>query len=131
MRIWAITRSAFSDPHARFMEIFREAAKVICPKGINFSNPFLRKSHRHALCNPDFKDMMVLWIISAVNGQDKIEITVNGEAHQVNSGARVTDLIKHLELAQERLAIELNLSILPRLKWAETELRSGDKLEIV
>jgi len=71
------------------------------------------------------------WIISAVDGQDMIEITVNGDAHQINPGVRVTDLIKHLELAQERLAIELNHSILPRAKWAETELRSGDRLEIV
>jgi len=71
------------------------------------------------------------WIISAVNLQDIIEITVNGEAHQINPGARVTELIKQLELAQERLAIELNKSILPRAKWAETELRAGDRLEIV
>jgi len=66
-----------------------------------------------------------------VNGQNTVEITVNGDAHQVNPGARVTDLIKQLELAPERLAIELNLSILPRAKWAVTELRPGDKLEIV
>lgn len=66
-----------------------------------------------------------------VNKQDTIEIIVNGEARQSPSGARVTDLVKQLELAPERLAIELNLSILPRSKWAETELRSGDRLEIV
>ena len=66
-----------------------------------------------------------------MNGQNTIEIIVNGDAHQVNPDARVTDLIKQLELAPERLAIELNLSILPRAKWAETELRLGDKLEIV
>jgi thiamine biosynthesis protein ThiS len=41
------------------------------------------------------------------------------------------DLVKQLELAPERLAIELNLSILPRAKWAETELKSGDRLELV
>jgi thiamine biosynthesis protein ThiS len=66
-----------------------------------------------------------------VNGQDTIEIIVNGDEHQVNQGARITDLIKQLELTPERLAIELNLSILPRAKWAETELKPGDKLEIV
>jgi len=75
--------------------------------------------------------MNVQWIISAVNEQDIIEITVNGQTHRINPGARVTDLIKQLELAQERLAIELNISILPRAKWAETELRPGDRLEIV
>jgi sulfur carrier protein len=66
-----------------------------------------------------------------MNGQDTIEIIVNGDARQVSQGVRVTDLIKQLELATERLAIELNLSILPRAKWSETELRSGDRLEIV
>ena len=70
-------------------------------------------------------------IISGMNGQDTIEIIVNGDALQVSRSARVTDLIKQLELASERLAIELNLSILPRAKWAETELRPGDRLEIV
>jgi len=66
-----------------------------------------------------------------VNGQSTIEIIVNGDPHQVSLGARVTDLIKQLDLAQERLAIELNFSILPRAKWTETELRPGDRLEIV
>jgi len=66
-----------------------------------------------------------------MNGQDTIEIIVNGEAQQLSPGSRVTDLIKQLELAPERLAIELNLSILPRAKWSETELKSGDRLEIV
>ena len=70
-------------------------------------------------------------IISGMNGQDTIEIIVNGDALQVSQGARVTDLVKQLELAPERLAIELNLSILPRAKWPEIELRPGDRLEIV
>ncbi len=63
--------------------------------------------------------------------QETIKIIINGETHQVSRGARVTDLIKQLELTPERLAVELNLSILPRAKWAETELRPGDRLEIV
>jgi thiamine biosynthesis protein ThiS len=66
-----------------------------------------------------------------MNGQNTIEVIVNGDAHQVRLGASVTDLVKQLELAPERLAIELNLSILPRAKWAETELKPGDRLELV
>jgi sulfur carrier protein ThiS len=42
-----------------------------------------------------------------MNGQGTIEIIVNGEACQVSPGARVTDLVKQLELAPERLAIEM------------------------
>jgi thiamine biosynthesis protein ThiS len=66
-----------------------------------------------------------------MNAQDTIEVIVNGDAHQVSLGASVTDLVNQLELAPERLAIELNLSILPRAKWAETELKPGDRLELV
>ncbi len=66
-----------------------------------------------------------------VNGANTIEITVNGETCKIAQGACVTDLINQLELTPQRLAIELNLSILPRPKWSETELKPGDKLEIV
>jgi thiamine biosynthesis protein ThiS len=76
-------------------------------------------------------DVVVWRIIYGVNKPDTIEIIVNGEARHAPTGARVTDLVEQLELAPERLAIELNLSILPRSKWADTELQSGDRLEIV
>ncbi|MGH9839980.1 MAG: sulfur carrier protein ThiS [Blastocatellia bacterium] len=60
-----------------------------------------------------------------------MQITVNGEAHRLATGSKVTDLVSKLQLAEKRLAIELNLNILPRAKWAETALNDGDKLEIV
>jgi sulfur carrier protein len=61
----------------------------------------------------------------------KIEITVNGEPYRIGDGATVIDLVNALKLVAERLAIELNLSILPRTAWDETKLKSGDQLEIV
>ncbi len=66
-----------------------------------------------------------------MNGQNTIEVIVNGDAHQISPESRVMDLIRRLDLPPERVAIELNLSILPRAKWAETELKPGDRLEIV
>lgn len=66
-----------------------------------------------------------------VNEQATIEITVNGEPRQITSEASVNDLVASLELTAARLAIELNLSILPRNSWATTKLQNGDKLEIV
>lgn len=60
-----------------------------------------------------------------------IEIIINGEPRQVAAASTVTDLIRDLKLTPERLAIELNLSILPRSAWTETRLQSGDRLEIV
>jgi thiamine biosynthesis protein ThiS len=66
-----------------------------------------------------------------VNQSDLIQITVNGDSVTLAAGAKVTDLIAELQLAEARLAIELNLDILPRARWADTVLQAADKLEIV
>jgi len=66
-----------------------------------------------------------------VNEQNNIEITVNGETHTIGSGSSISELVTSLDLTAGRLAVELNLSIVPRSAWAETTLQPGDKLEIV
>lgn len=66
-----------------------------------------------------------------VNEQTTIEIAINGELRRIAAESRVSDLVALLDLTPQRLAIELNLSILPRPAWAETILQNGDKLEIV
>lgn len=66
-----------------------------------------------------------------VNQQTIIEVTINGESRTIAAESTVTDLVTLLDLTAQRLAIELNLSILPRPAWAETRLQAGDKLEIV
>jgi len=66
-----------------------------------------------------------------VNEENHIQIIVNGEQVDLARGSKVADLVQALELSEKRLAIELNLIILPRTKWAETELQTGDKLEVV
>lgn len=68
---------------------------------------------------------------AGVSEQNVIEIIVNGEPRQITAGSSITDLVTTMELAAGRLAIEFNLSILPRAAWPETRLQAGDKLEIV
>jgi thiamine biosynthesis protein ThiS len=63
--------------------------------------------------------------------QTKISIVVNGENRAAKSGATVTDLLGDLGLNSGRVAIERNLEILPRPKWAETKVEAGDRYEIV
>ncbi len=58
-------------------------------------------------------------------------ITVNGENRAMSAGATVTDLLRELGLDPGRVAIERNLEILPRPKWAETHVEAGDRYEIV
>jgi thiamine biosynthesis protein ThiS len=60
-----------------------------------------------------------------------IPITVNGERREAKAGATVVDLLLELGLNSGRVAIERNLEILPRPKWQETQIASGDCYEIV
>jgi sulfur carrier protein len=60
-----------------------------------------------------------------------LTIAVNGENRAAKPGATVTDLLRELGLDSGRVAIERNLEILPRPKWAETKVEAGDRYEIV
>ncbi|HEY2351398.1 MAG TPA: sulfur carrier protein ThiS [Candidatus Acidoferrum sp.] len=60
-----------------------------------------------------------------------LDITVNGEHRVAAQGATVADLLQELKLPPGRVAIERNLEILPRPRWNETLVRTGDSYEIV
>ncbi len=60
-----------------------------------------------------------------------IEIDVNGDTRQVESGTTVSDLLQHLDLQGKRVAVEYNLEILPRSQHTATVLQSRDRVEIV
>jgi thiamine biosynthesis protein ThiS len=62
---------------------------------------------------------------------ETLTIQVNGEAREVPQGLNVTQLVAHLGLTANRLAIERNLAILPRRDWERTVVSGGDKFEIV
>jgi thiamine biosynthesis protein ThiS len=59
-----------------------------------------------------------------------MKLTINGEAKEIAVGS-VAELVAHLGMKADRVAIELNREIVPRDRWASTSLRDGDKLEIV
>jgi thiamine biosynthesis protein ThiS len=60
-----------------------------------------------------------------------ILIQVNGENRETTAGTTVAELLSQLGLNSGRLAIELNLRILPKAKWEETRIAEGDRFEIV
>jgi sulfur carrier protein len=60
-----------------------------------------------------------------------VQIKVNGETREMPDGALLKDLVASLNLAAERIAIELNQEVVRRGEWANTELREGDRVEIV
>ena len=61
----------------------------------------------------------------------EIQIIVNGEARSVPVGLGVPGLLRHLGLPADRVAIEHNLEVLPRSQWVATDVKPGDKFEIV
>ena len=62
---------------------------------------------------------------------ETLTIQVNGESQEVPVGMNVTQLVAHLGLSANRLAVERNLEIVPREQWGSTRVSGGDKFEIV
>lgn len=60
-----------------------------------------------------------------------LEIVINGEKRLVPSGLSVVNLLKVLEIAPDRVAIELNRHIIRQPAWADTLVEAGAQIEIV
>lgn len=60
-----------------------------------------------------------------------IEVTVNGERKQVPSGESLAALLDTLKVPADRVAIELNKSIVRKRDWNETPVPNGSAIEIV
>ena len=66
-----------------------------------------------------------------MNLAESIQVQVNGERKELRAGMSVHEVLEHLGLNPGRVAIEYNLEILPKAKWEETRIASGDRFEIV
>lgn len=60
-----------------------------------------------------------------------LNVFVNGEARQVPSNLSVASLLEWLKLPSERVAVELNQSIVRKRDWQETPIAGGAQVEIV
>lgn len=60
-----------------------------------------------------------------------MQIQLNGEPFELPDAQSVADLLARLELGGRRVAVELNLDIVPRSQRASTALKDGDRVEIV
>ena len=60
-----------------------------------------------------------------------IDISVNGRARRVPAGSTLAQLLESLGLDRGRVAVELNLRVVPRAEHATLRLNHGDKLEVV
>jgi thiamine biosynthesis protein ThiS len=60
-----------------------------------------------------------------------MQATINGEIQALSEGSTVASLIGTLGLDTQKVAIEVNLAIVPRSLYGETLLSDGDRIEIV
>ena len=60
-----------------------------------------------------------------------MELIINGHSEQVPDGISAAQLIDHLGLQGDRLAMEVNREIVPRSTFDQHRLQAGDQVEIV
>ncbi|CAI8735681.1 Sulfur carrier protein ThiS [compost metagenome] len=61
----------------------------------------------------------------------RMRIQLNGEPFELPDGESVAALLNRLDLAGRRVAVELNLDIVPRSQHDSTALNEGDQVEVV
>jgi sulfur carrier protein len=61
----------------------------------------------------------------------EIQIVVNGQVRRVQEGQTLTQLLVSLEIAGDRIAVELDRKIVRRSEWDRTTVAPGAMLEIV
>jgi thiamine biosynthesis protein ThiS len=63
--------------------------------------------------------------------QTVITVNLNGESRALDGPVSVAGLLATLGLETRKVAVECNEAIVPRSRYAETWLATGDSLEIV
>jgi sulfur carrier protein len=59
-----------------------------------------------------------------------MRVIVNGEPREIGSGS-VDALLRELEFEGTHFAIAVNYDVVPKSRWAETALKTGDEIEII
>jgi sulfur carrier protein len=60
-----------------------------------------------------------------------MNITLNGKPHEVEGERSIVALLQSLNVKAEQVAVALNGEVVRKRAWPQTEIRSGDTVEIV
>lgn len=60
-----------------------------------------------------------------------VEITINGESRKISKGINIVQLLELMNQVGKRLAVEVNLEIVPRSQHEKYLLKENDRVEIV
>jgi sulfur carrier protein len=70
-------------------------------------------------------------VLSPSTHPSAVSIWINGVERQIPAEQSVADVLALLDLPIERLAVELDRSIVRKRDWQTTRVSSGSRLEIV
>ena len=59
-----------------------------------------------------------------------MRVTINGEPREI-AASHVDALLAELDYEGSHFAIALNYDVVPKSRWAATELKAGDEIEII
>lgn len=60
-----------------------------------------------------------------------VTIHLNGESREIESQIDLVGLLEHFDLPLQRVAVELNGTVIRRIDWPETHINHGDRIEVV
>lgn len=60
-----------------------------------------------------------------------MQIMVNGESREISEGYTAALLVEEMALGGKRIAMEVNLEIVPRSTYTEYVFKDGDQVEVV
>lgn len=58
-------------------------------------------------------------------------ITINGEKREISTQVNLSELLENLSMPSERIAIELNKTVVRKKDWENIQINEADKIEIV
>lgn len=61
----------------------------------------------------------------------KLRVYVNGEPREFSDPLSLAELVTQLDLPAQRIAVELNRTVVRRSEWSTIELHDEDRIEIV
>ena len=60
-----------------------------------------------------------------------MQLYINGEIKELPLKMNLIGVLEYFRLPSERIAIELNTEVVRRKDWVSTEIKEGDRLEVI
>ena len=58
-------------------------------------------------------------------------IIINGDVKEIPNGLNLEDVLNFFSLPSQRVAVELNKTVVPRREWGTRPVAESDKIEVI